>query len=93
MFWLLWLYIIVAILIGSSFNLETTPFAGILSFLLHLFVAFLILVGVMLLAQLIGHWMQVSVAATDVEFHKTLGKGTCLLLIVIVIITASKSWA
>ncbi|NQU29245.1 MAG: mechanosensitive ion channel [Anaerolineae bacterium] len=87
-FWLLWLYIIFASLTGSDLNLEATPFNAALSFLPHLFVAFMILVGGVLLAQFIGRWVQVGVAATGVEFHETLGKGTRLLLIVIVIITA-----
>lgn len=87
-FWLLWLYIIFAALTSSGLNLNETPFSAVLSFLPRLFVAFLILVGGVLLAQFVGRWVQMGVAATGVEFHETLGKGTRLLLIVIVVITA-----
>ena len=87
-FWLLWFYIILSALTGSGLNLETTPFADILSFLPHLFAAFLILVGGVLLAQFIGRWVQVGVAATGVEYHETFGKGARLLLIGLAIITA-----
>lgn len=87
-FWLLWLYIIFATLTGSGLNLNATPFSAALNFLPRLFVAFLILVSGVLLAQFVGRWVQMGVAASGVEFHETLGKGTRLLLIVIVIITA-----
>jgi len=87
-FWLLWLFIIFSALTSSGLNLETTPFIIILSFLPRLFAAFLILVGGVLLAQFIGRWVQVGVAATGVEYHEALGKGTRLVLIVIAVITA-----
>ena len=87
-FWLLWLYIIFSALTASGINLKVSPFEDVLNFLPHLFVAFLILIGGVLLAQLIGRWVQVGAAAAGVEFHETLGKGARLLINVIVVITA-----
>lgn len=87
-FWLLWLYIIFAAVTGSGLSMEATPLAAILLFLPRLFAAFLILVGGVLLAQFIGRWVQVGVAATGAEFHEVLGKGARLLLIAISIIIA-----
>lgn len=87
-FWLLWIYIIFVALTSAGFNLQTSPFSGILAFLPRLLAAFLILVGGALLAQLVGRWVQVGIAATGVEFHETLGKGTRMVLLVIVFITA-----
>ncbi|MGB2954782.1 MAG: mechanosensitive ion channel domain-containing protein [Anaerolineales bacterium] len=87
-FWLVWLYIIFIVLSASDLNVGLTPIAGIVSYLPRLFIAFLILVIGVLVAQFIGHWVQVSVAATGAEYHQALGKGTRLLIIVLVVITA-----
>ena len=87
-FWLLWVYIIFVALTSAGFNPQSSPFSGILVFLPRLLAAFLILVGGALLAQFIGRWVQMGLAATGIEFHETLGKGTRLFLLVIVFITA-----
>ena len=86
-FWLLWLYIIFAGVSVSGLNLENTVINSILNFLPRLFIAFVILVGGVMLAQLVGNWIQISIAATGVEYDEVLGKGARLLLITIVVIT------
>jgi small-conductance mechanosensitive channel len=87
-FWLLWIYIGFTGLTTSGLNIEKTVLYNILNFLPHLFVAFLILVGGMMLAQFVGRWVQVSVAATGVEYDELLGKGARLLIITVVLITS-----
>lgn len=87
-FWFLWVYIIFLALTSAGFDLQNSPFSSILTFLPRLLAAFLILVGGALLAQLVGRWVQVGIAATGVEFHEALGKGTRMVLLMIVFITA-----
>ncbi len=87
-FWLIWLYIIFIVLSASDLNVGLIPIASIASFLPRMFVAFLILVIGVLVAQLVGHWVQVSVAATGAEYHQALGKGARLLIVLLVVITA-----
>jgi small-conductance mechanosensitive channel len=86
-FWMIWLYIDFTGITVSGLNLESTVLISILDFLPRLFIAFLILVGGVMLAQLVGNWVQVSVAATGAEYDEILGKGARLLLITIVVIT------
>lgn len=86
-FWLLWLYIIFTGITISGLALESTVFVNILGFIPRLFVAFLILVGGVMLARLVGNWIQASIAATGVEYDEILGKGARLLLTIIVVIT------
>jgi len=87
-FWIVWIYIAISVITFSGLNFEPSPLANILSFLPHVFASFLILVGGALLAQFIGHWVQIGVATAGVEYHKSLGKGARLLLMVIASITA-----
>ncbi len=87
-FWLLWLYITFAGIAASGLNLEKSVLLNIMDFMPRLFTAFLILVGGVMLAQLVGRWVQASIAATGVEYDEILGKGSRLILITIVVISA-----